>query len=480
MAPFMKKSLLKARFCPSPTGFLHLGNMRTALFNALLAKGQDGIFLLRIEDTDKTRSEERYTTALQEDLQWLGLNWNEGPDNEMGAGPYWQSQRQAIYDKYYQQLEEQGLVYPCFCTEQQLILARKLQLSSGKPPRYAGTCRTLTPEAIQEKLAQGLKAALRFTIPLNQETTFYDLVRGDQRFNNNDIGDFIIRRTDGTPPFMYCNAIDDALMGVTHALRGEDHLTNTPRQIMILKALGLPIPTYGHISLIVGSDGAPLSKRHGSRNIQALREEGYLPLAIVNYLARLGHHYTKEDWMELSELANNFSINSLGSAPARFDEHQLLHWQHESILRLEADTLWAWMGTTVHNIVPSDQRDLFMVTVRPNVTFPQDAQKWAYRLYTEELGYGEAEQHVIHEASGVFFQTAVRAIEEFGLDLGKITSRLTERLNIKGKALFQPLRVALTGELHGPELAQVIQLIGVTRAKERLEKSILCAAHKHV
>ena len=261
----MKKIHLKTRFCPSPTGFLHLGNMRTALFNALFAKNQQGTFLLRIEDTDKTRSEERYTDALCADLKWLGLQWNEGPGCDSAAGPYWQSQRQTVYDTYYQQLEAGNWVYPCFCTEQQLALARKLHISSGKPPRYTGICRNLTPEMVQEKCAQGLKPTLRFRVPLDQETVFHDLVRGDQRCNHHDMGDFIIRRADGTPPFMYCNAIDDALMGVTHALRGEDHLTNTPRQIMILKALNLPIPTYGHISLIVGADGTPLSKRNGSR-----------------------------------------------------------------------------------------------------------------------------------------------------------------------------------------------------------------------
>lgn len=455
---------IKTRFCPSPTGFLHLGNMRTALFNALLAKGQRGVFLLRIEDTDKTRSEEQYTHALQTDLEWLGLNWDEGP--------YWQSQRQVIYDKYYQKLEEQNLVYPCFCTEQQLALARKIQLSSGKPPRYAGTCRHLTSEIIEEKLTQGLKPALRFIIPLNQETIFQDLVRGEQRFNNNDIGDFIIRRADGTPPFMYCNALDDSLMGVTHALRGEDHLTNTPRQIMILNALHLPVPIYGHISLIVGADGSPLSKRHGSRSIQTLHEEGYLPLAIVNYLARLGHHYSQEYWMDLTQLAENFSITSLGAAPARFDPHQLLHWQHESLLRLDKNALWEWMGTAVHDIVPPDQRDIFIETIRPNITFPVDAQKWAQRLYAEDLEYGEAEKQVLHEAGDDFFRVAIEAVNEFGLNLEKITTRIKEELNVKGKALFQPLRVALTGEMHGPELAQVILLLGTKRVEERLEKAM--------
>jgi glutamyl-tRNA synthetase len=467
----MKKIILKTRFCPSPTGFLHLGNMRTALFNALFAKGECGIFLLRIEDTDKTRSEVRYVDALQADLQWLGLEWNEGPGCEADAGPYAQSARQTIYDTYYAQLEAQGLVYPCFCTEQQLALARKIQVSSGKPPRYAGTCRQLTKEAVAEKIAQGLKPALRFMIPLDQETIFHDIVRGEQRFNHNDIGDFIVRRADGTPPFMYCNAIDDALMGVTHALRGEDHLTNTPRQLMILKALSLPAPTYGHISLIVGPDGTPLSKRHGSRSISALREEGYLPLAIVNYLARLGHHYVEAHWMDREQLAAHFSIKSLGAAPARFDAHQLLYWQRESVLRLDKAQLWEWMQLENDPILPADQRDIFIETVRNNVTFPADAKKWLDRLYTEAWEYGETEKNILLQAGTAFFETAIAALGDQTPEIEKITAQLKEKLGVKGKDLFQPLRVACTGELHGPELAQVVLLLGKARLHARLERA---------
>jgi len=484
----MGNAILKTRFCPSPTGLLHLGNMRTALFNALFAKHRSGLFLLRIEDTDKTRSKKHYIDALYADLCWLGLQWNEGPSCDINSvcssdlqatNLYWQSQRQSIYDTYYQELEAKGLAYPCFCTEQQLALTRKIQISTGKPPRYNGICLNLTAEDIQKKIAQGLKPALRFKVPLNQTTTFHDLVRGKQSFNNNDIGDFIIRRADGTPPFMYCNAIDDALMGVTHALRGEDHLTNTPRQIMMLSALNLPIPTYGHISLIVGSDGAPLSKRHGSRSIQALREEGYLPLAIINYLARLGHHYVQDHWMTLEALAEHFSIHALGSAPARFDLNQLLHWQHETLLRMSDDALWEWMGKLTHALVPNAQRMMFIETIKPNITFPIDAQKWAIRLYTEDWEFGEAERQVLEKTDLTFFQTALRAIEIFDANLDKIVIELKEKLDIKGKALFQPLRVVLTGELHGPELASVMAILGKERIKTRLERACMAFVNQN-
>lgn len=461
--------MIKSRFCPSPTGLLHLGNVRTALFNTLLANGQHGIFLVRIEDTDKARSTQESADALQVDMKWLGLDWDEGPGKDKGAGPYWQSQRQSIYDHYYQILEQKGLVYPCFCSEQQLAIARKIQLSTGKPPRYSGTCRSLTQEVVSQKLAAGLQPALRFRVPQNQQTVFDDLVRGQQSFDNNDIGDFIIRRADGTPPFMYCNAIDDALMGVTHALRGEDHLTNTPRQIMILQALDLPVPTYGHISLIIGSDGSPLSKRTGSRSVQELREQGFWPIAVVNYLARLGHYYPEGHFMSFEELASKFSLSSLSGAPARFDYHQLLHWQREALLHAQPEQIWQWMGETVHDHVPDAHKDLFIKTITPNILFPNEAAHWVWLIYSQELGYSEVSQAILKEANPDYFKIALEVIANGGLDYQKIIETLKSKLHLKGKALFQPLRVALTNELHGPELAPLIELIGMSQVKRRLE-----------
>lgn len=466
----MYNPTIKTRFCPSPTGLLHLGNVRTALFDALFAKGQQGAFLLRIEDTDKTRSSEVYSDNLQQDLLWLGLAWDEGPGQDKGAGPYWQSQRQAIYDRYYQQLEEQGFVYPCFCSEEQLTVARKLQQAAGKPPRYSGTCRSLTIDQRQEKLAKGLKPTLRFRIPQDQETVFYDLVRGEQRFNNNDIGDFIVRRTDGTPPFMYCNAIDDALMGITHVLRGEDHLTNTPRQIMILHALHLPVPYYAHISLIVGADGAPLSKRQGSHSVQALREEGYLPIAVVNYLARLGHHYAHDQLMDLKQLAAEFSLDSLGLAPARFDSAHLLYWQRNAVAQLNKAAFVDWMDGT-RKLVPDSQLDLFISSIQANVTFPIDVQHWATILFTENWEYAESYKDILVTAGSVFFEVALEALQAEQPDYEHVVNALKNSLDVKGKTLFQPLRVALTGQLHGPELQPVFKLLTISQLRGRLQKA---------
>lgn len=464
----------KTRFCPSPTGLVHLGNIRTALFNALLAKHAQGRFLLRIEDTDRERSKEEYDIAMQEDLLWLGMDWQEGPGHDGGLGPYHQSKRQAIYDDYYKRLEEAQGAYACFCTEDELKLMRKLQRSSGKPPRYNGKCRSLTAGQVAEKFEQGLQATLRFCVPENETIEFTDLVRGPLKFNSDDIGDFIIRRANGTSPFMFCNAIDDAMMEVTHVMRGEDHVTNTPRQIMILEALGLPIPTYAHISLIVAMDGSPLSKRNGSRSIQELRTEGYLPAAINNYLARLGHYYGHDDLLSLDELAAQFNTEALSKSPAKFNEEQLNHWQNKVIAALDADALLAWLGEENVAQVPAQQRAAFVEMVAPNIHFPADAKLWSDVIFNTAWQVQGDAMDIIKSATPNYFSEALKAMGEHGQDSKAIMQHLKTNLNVKGKALFQPLRVALTGEQHGPELAKLMQLMDTAEMTRRLENAAKC------
>jgi len=491
---------LKTRFCPSPTGYMHLGNARTALFNALLAySASEGVFLLRIEDTDPERSKDEYTEGLKQDLRWMECEWHEGPEHDQGNGPYHQSERQAVYDKYYAVLEQKNLVYPCFCTEQELKVSRKLQRSAGKPPRYTGTCRSLNKDEVQAKKDQGLKPTLRFRVEDGQLITFEDLVRGKQRFNGVDIGDFIIRRGDGTAPFMYCNAIDDALMGVTHALRGEDHLTNTPRQLLILQALELPVPQYGHISLIVGSDGSPLSKRHGSKSIRDLREQGFLPEAIINYMARLGHYYESDEFMSFAELANGFGVEQLGRAPAKYDEAQLMRRQHQAVAALDLTQLEAWLKdelmpiTTlrpnvsskssfdltkfddelaIRGVIPNDLRKLFLETVQPNITFPSDVRLWKDIFFDEGTQPEEAEQEILDEAGNEFFRSASEAIEKTGIDFKSFADYMKSNFDIKGKKLFQPVRIALTGQLHGPEMVNIFKLLGENEIIRRFNQAI--------
>jgi glutamyl-tRNA synthetase len=458
----------KSRFAPSPTGLLHLGNVRTALFNYLAAQHARGVFLLRIEDTDAMRGHEKYATALEQDLRWLGLEWQEGPGRAGSQAPYLQSQRGAIYARYFEQLETGGSAYPCFCSEHELEIARKTAIAAGRPPRYTGRCFRLNPEQIAARRAAGRPATLRFHVADGNTVEFDDRVRGRQMFSTSDIGDFVIRRSDGTPAFFLCNAIDDALMGVTLVLRGEDHLTNTPRQLLLLNALGLPVPEYAHIALVVGSDGTPLSKRSGSRSVHELREQGFLPLAVSNYLARLGHTYESNAFLDLAGLAAAFDTARLHKAPARFDEAQLLHWQREAVRTADLASLWAWMAEAATGLVPDTQRMAFVEAVRGNIVFPADARRWAQILYAGELILNHAALAAMHAAGEEFFDIARRAIEKHGTDFKALSLMVKQDTGLSGKALFQPLRAALTGELDGPEMAKLLPLIGMDRARRRL------------
>jgi nondiscriminating glutamyl-tRNA synthetase len=455
---------VKTRFAPSPTGLLHLGNVRTALFNLLYARHTGGSFLLRIEDTDAERSREEYVQQLMADLRWLGLAWDEGPGQ--GNDVYAQSQRSAIYAHYYTELHNRGAVYPCFCSARELDISRKLQRAAGQAPRYAGTCAQLSAAEIEHKLNQGLQPTLRFRVPRDARVVFNDLVRGEQQFACDDIGDFIIRRADATPAFFFCNAVDDALMGVTHVLRGEDHLTNTPRQILLLHSLGMNAPLYGHISMIVGTDNTPLSKRHGSQSLKDLRENGWLPAGLCNYLARLGHSYSDDSFMELAQLAQNFSLSRLGRAPAHFDPQQMHYWQHSAVTRADTATLMQWPGL---ESVPAAHQMAFIQAVHANIVFPVDAQEWAQRLYAQSLTYSDEALAQISTAGASFFVDAYTAAQNCGSDWSALIQALKNSSGKKGKALFMPLRAALTGCTHGPEMAPLLLLLGADKILQRLQ-----------
>ena len=463
---------IKTRFAPSPTGYLHLGNVRTALFNALLARRWGGQFLLRIEDTDRERSRPEYVAALLEDLRWLGLEWQEGPEVGGAQGPYAQSERAAIYADYYRRLESAGQAYPCFCAPAELALSRKVQLAAGRPPRYAGTCARLSEAERCDRLERGLQPTLRFRVPVGRTVEFTDQVRGPQRFASDDIGDFVIRRADGTPQFFFANAVDDALMDITHVLRGEDHLANTPRQLLLLEVLGLPAPEYGHLALIVGTDGGPLSKREGDLSLRELRAAGYLPEALLNYLARLGHVYARDEWLEPAELAVGFTLEHLGRAPARYDEAQLLHWQSEAVRRMDPERLWDWMGAAVGERMPPGRQEEFVAAVRPNIRFPTDAAFWAERLFSADWTPSNDSRAVIAAAGPAFFTHALAAYAEHGAAYQSLVEELKRCTGLKGKNLFMPLRAALTGETHGPELARVIDLMAPDQVRRRLQAGV--------
>jgi glutamyl-tRNA synthetase len=458
------------RFAPSPTGELHLGNARTALFNFLLARHESGRFLLRIEDTDAERSSEKHTAALIADLRWLGMDWDAGPDHEDSKGPYRQSQRGAAYARYFAELEKRAAVYPCFCTPLELEASRRAQLASGRPPRYAGTCRDLSSEQRQKKRLAGIGPTTRFRVPLGQHVEFVDFVHGPQSFLSDDIGDFVVRRADGTAAFFFCNAVDDADMGVTHVLRGEDHLTNTPRQLMILEALGLRAPSYGHVSLIVGSDGSPLSKRHGATSVREYRERGYLAQAMTNHLFRLGHSTPAHGFLSLQEMARAFDSSHLGRAPARFDEQQLHVWQKEAVHRLSAAEALRWLGPILPAGLDAAALHAFIAAVLPNLVLPEDARAWVNVVFGDLPELAAAEQQLVLDAGKSYFAAAAQAAAEHGNDLAAIANAVRAATGKKGAALYMPLRAALTGVAHGPELAPLLKAMPPGKAAERLAR----------
>jgi glutamyl-tRNA synthetase len=455
------------RFAPSPTGKLHLGNARTALFNWLLARHAGGRFVIRVEDTDTARSDDALITQLLADLRWLGLDWDAGPDREDARGPYRQSSRGEHYAAGLARLEAEGYAYPCWCTSVELELSRRAQLAAGRPPRYAGTCASLDAAARAAKAAaSGVAPTLRFRVPAAREIAYDDLVRGPQRFATDELGDFVIRRADGTAPFLYANLVDDVAMGVTHVLRGEDHVANTPRQLLLAAALGLPAPRYGHLPLLVGDDGTPLSKRHGSASVADVREEGYLPAAVLNLLARLGHSYARDGWLEPAEMIAGFAVEALGRSPAHFDPAQLRHWQKEAVHRAAPEALLPW----VRHRVPAGSEAGFLAAVRANLVLPADAAEWAHVVYGELPCAAGAAREAILAGGPALFEAALAATRE-RVDYAALVAAVRTRTGRKGRDLFQPLRAALTHRLDGPELAALLGVMPAERVRERLRSA---------
>jgi nondiscriminating glutamyl-tRNA synthetase len=458
------------RFAPSPTGDLHLGNARTALFNLLLARQAAGRFLLRVEDTDAERSRDEYRERQLEDLRWLGLEWDAGPGREDERGPYRQALRAPIYARYFEELEKAGQLYPCFCSPLELEMSRRAQRAQHKAPRYAGTCRTLSTEQQARLRAQGISPTLRFRVPSARRIDFIDLVHGPQSFWSDDIGDFVVRRADGSAAFFFSNAVDDARMGVTHVLRGEDHLANTPRQLLILEALSLAAPVYGHLSLLLGADGAKLSKREDAASVRHYREQGYLAQGVLNHLFRLGHSTPEHAFLDLDEMARRFDAAHLGRAPAHFDEQQLRGWQKEAVSHLAPQEALRWLRPLLPPQLDEGTAGAFVSAVIPNVVLPADARVWVEVVFGDAPRLDAAESELIREAGRDYFAAALHAAEASGNDLPAIAGAVRTATGRKGAALYGPLRVALTGLTHGPELAPLLKAMPSAAVRERLAR----------
>lgn len=470
----MSHGPITTRFAPSPTGELHLGNARTALFSWLFARHHGGRFVLRIEDTDTERSKESWTQALMDDLRWMGLEWDAGPEPFAAGGPapegeYRQSRRGAVYARHSATLDARGLTYPCYCTPLELEMSRKAQLAAGRPPRYAGTCRELSPEARVRKSAQGISPTTRFRVPTGKFVEFDDMVHGPQRFSTDDIGDFILRRADGSAAFFFSNAIDDAEMGITHVLRGEDHLTNTPRQLLVLEALGLRAPTYGHLSLLIGADGAPLSKRHGATSVREFRERGYLPTALANHLFRLGHSSSETGVLSLDGMAKHFTVKHLGRAPARFEESQLNAWQRAVAHHLSIEESERWLASETPPDIDAERRRAFIEAIRLNVLLPSEVKRWRDIVFGPSPTLDETALAFVRKAGPRFFAAAAEAAAQGG-SLQAIVAAVQAATGAKGQALWKPLRLALTGSPEGPELAPLLKAMPDSAIHDRLRR----------
>jgi nondiscriminating glutamyl-tRNA synthetase len=468
--------MMRLRFAPSPTGQLHVGNARTALFNWLLAHGKDGTFILRIEDTDTERSTRESETGILEDLRWLGLDWDEGPDVEGPHGPYRQSERFHLYASYANELLASDQAYYCFCSPQKLEAERKADLAAGKPPKYRGTCRNIAlPDARARMDDAGERPVIRFRVPDAGEVTFTDLVRGDVTFSTDVIGDPVLVRSDGRPNYNFAVVIDDALMEVTHVIRGEDHISNTPRQVLLYQALGFAAPQFGHLSLVMGPDHTPLSKRHGATSVAEFRARGFLPEALVNYLALLGWSPGEnEELLPLQEMARRFDVENVGHSASVFDIDKLA-WMNRHYMKTaapgrlaaEASRYFLARGYLARR---SDEALEYLVAVLPmavgsvdrleeipdRVKFLFDYDAAAALAHTDVAD-------VIHEAGARDVIGALPgAIEGPMLDreaFRGMAVRVRERTGQKGKALFHPIRVALTGEGAGPELDLAVPAI---------------------
>ena len=476
-APVPLQNAMRVRFAPSPTGHLHVGNARTALYNWLLARGQGGTFILRIEDTDRERSTPESEQSILEDLRWLGLDWDEGPDTGGSRGPYRQSERFALYSRHAETLLQSGNAYRCFCTPEQLDADRQAAQAEGRPPKYVGRCRALQGGEVAARLAAGEPAVVRFRVPQDRDVTFDDRVRGPVTINTSLIGDPVLLRSDGTPAYNFAVVIDDASMEVSIVVRGEDHIPNTPRQVLLYEALGWPVPQFAHLSLVLGPDHAPLSKRHGTTSVQDFRAKGYLPEALVNYLALVGWSPGGGDeLLPLGELARRFSLDSVSRSAGVFDEEKLAwvnrhYLKQASPLRLAALSVrhlrgagyvrepdaagLAWLAGAI--ALASDAVDrLEQVPDRMRQVFEYDAAA-ALSREAVRAEFAPPEARAVAHALAEDLATAPRLVDR---DLFRAAAqRVRDRTGQKGRSLFHPVRVALTGEPDGPELNALVPAI---------------------
>lgn len=472
----------RVRFAPSPTGELHVGNARTALFNWMFARHHSGSFVLRIEDTDESRSALSYQVNLLNDLKWLGLDWDEGPEKDGAYGPYKQSERLKIYADHLKKLIDAELVYPCYCTEEELEEERQALILSKRMPRYMGKCRHLSNEQRETLAAAGRKPSWRFKVP-QTSIEFNDLIRGAIRFEGESIGDFIIVRSNGMPAYNFAVVIDDHLMAISHVIRGEDHLSNTALQIMLYRAFGFEPPAFAHHCLILGKDHAKLSKRHGSVSVGEFRKQGFLSEALINYMGLLGSSFADgREVLSQSEMVEAFTLERASKSGAVFDEDKL-RWLNATYIR----------GLTIDDLMKRLQPFLHQAGFKPETLDPRWFKKVIENIQDELTtlaGIGEHidlffddRYHITAEAKQMLDSAnAQKVVSAFGDYLASAIGspqeiyvaaikHAKEISGVKGRDLYMPVRAALTGKVKGPELDKVFAILGKESAAGRLKRA---------
>lgn len=470
--------MVRVRFAPSPTGYLHLGNIRTALFNYLFSKKNGGQFILRIEDTDIERSKDEYREALRRDLRWMGILWDEGPEVQGAYGPYLQSQRLPIYQKYIDQLLAERKAYHCYVTAEETEEMKRIARLEKRPPHFDNRGRNFSNEEIESRKARGIKPTVRFKID-KPKLEFHDLIRGDVKFNLDDmVGDFVIQRADGMPTFHMAVCVDDALMQVTHVIRGEDHLSNTPKHILLLEAMGFQAPQYGHLSLIHGPGGEPLSKRLGDVSVQEFRKKGYLPYALANYIALLG--WAPGDNRELfswEELIQTFDLGRVGKSASIYDPHKL-DWVNGEHLRLLPDEDFVrlasdYLRTEKQMNVDAPIQKLLPV-FKDNISrFDQLEDR--LRVLVDDFDYENAALIQSQEGKEIVARAleALPSLNESAPDFyDAFINAIKPHVKARGKNLFMPLRMAITGKEHGPEMKRLFPVLGGNRIAKRLQRAL--------
>ncbi len=477
---------VRLRYAPSPTGHLHIGGARTALFNYLFARKHGGTYILRIEDTDLARNKENAEQGFMKGFRWLGLNWDEGPEVGGEYGPYSCMERLDIYQAHIDRLLADGLAYPCYCTEEELEAERESLMAQGQMPRYMGKCRHLTAEQRAEFEREGRKKTIRFKVPADKIYKFHDLIRGDVEFESNGIGDFVIVKSDGVPTYNFAVTVDDALMKISHVARGEEHLSNTPRQLMLYEAFGWQAPEFAHLPLILNETGKKLSKRDESiiQFIEQYEELGYLPEAINNFLALLGWSPVGEqEIFSLDELVEQFSFDRVSKSGAIFDKDKLAWMNGQYIKAADLDRI---VELTIPFLQDAGRIgadfDREWVTqlislYKDGMTSLSEIVELSAMFFTTEVAYDDEAKAVLAEESVPVVLQAFRdkliALDDYTADNIKAALKEVQKeTGFKGKQLFMPSRVAATGQTHGPDLNLSLFLLGKETVVARLGKLI--------